>query len=405
MLSGRPAKCKGLVFPADRNEYGGVVGMRILIHALALYKGGGGSRHFEGLVQTLGQIDHENEYILCLNSRFEFENQYPNIVIYRVKIKSLFHRLWWDQMILPRLALKHSVDVVVALFVFGMFRPVVSQIVFQRNPQFYCDIYLSKLRGWAALEMILRRRMAYLTMRASRIIVTPSAAMRDMIRRYHPDLPPDRFRVLPHGFEREQLSRQPLPEPIAQQLTRLQGRLMILYVSHLEPHKGHDVAVRAMRELKRQGQPACLYLTMDRRDWPKGYDRLMVKIREWGLEDDVINLGRVPEGALAELYRRADVFFFPSFCESFGFPLVEAMAHGLPIVAADTAINREMCGEAALYYPPFDSVAAAQRLSTVLSSPERRQQMRAASERQFPKSHLCWSDYASRFLKLLKNSL
>jgi len=379
--------------------------MRVLMHAIAMRKQGGGSRHLQGLVQALGQIDRENEYILCLNSRFEFQSPYPNIMVYPVEVKSAFHRLWWDQVTLPRLVHKWRVDLTVALFVFGMFKPTVPQIVFQRNTQFYCNAYLSQLRGKAALEVTLRRKMAYLTMRASRIIVTPSAAMRDMIRRYHPDLPPDRFRVLPHGFEREQLSRQPLPEPIAQQLIRLQGRLMILYVSHLEPHKGHDVAVRAMRELKRQGQPACLYLTMDRRDWPKGYDRLMVKIREWGLEDDVINLGRVPEGALAELYRRADVFFFPSFCESFGFPLVEAMAHGLPIVAADTAINREMCGEAALYYPPFDSIAAAQRLSTVLSSPERRQQMRAASERQFPKSHLCWSDYASRFVKLLKNSL
>jgi glycosyltransferase involved in cell wall biosynthesis len=379
--------------------------MRVVIHAIAMRKQGGGSRHLQGLVQALGQIDRENEYILCLNSRFEFQSPYPNIMVYPVEVKSAFHRLWWDQVTLPRLVHKWRVDLTVALFVFGMFKPTVPQIVFQRNPQFYCNAYLSQLRGKAALEVALRRKMAYLTMRASRIIFTPSAAMRDMIRRYHPDLPLDRFRVLPHGFEREQLSRQPLPEPIAHQLTRLQGRPMILYVSHLEPHKGHEVAVRAMRELKRQGQPACLYLTMDRCDWPKGYDSLMVKIHEWGLEDDIINLGRVPEGALAELYRRADVFFFPSFCESFGFPLVEAMAHGLPIVAADTAINREMCGEAALYYPPFDSVAAAQRLSTLLSSPERRQQMRAASERQFPKSHLCWSDYASRFLKLLKNSL
>jgi len=180
---------------------------------------------------------------------------------------------------------------------------------------------------------------------------------------------------------------------------------MILYVSHLEPHKGHDVAIQAVRELKQQGQPACLYLTMDRRDWPEGYDRLMAHIRDWGLENDVINLGRVPEGALGELYQRADVFFFPSLCESFGFPLVEAMGYGLPIVAADTAINREMCGEAALYYPPFDSVAAAQRLSTLFSSPELRQQMREASERQFPRSHLCWSDYASRFVRLLQETV
>jgi len=379
--------------------------MRVLIHAIAMRKQGGGSRHLQGLVQALGQIDRENEYILCLNSRFEFQSPYPNITVYPVEVKSAFHRLWWDQVTLPRLAREWPVDLTVALFVFGMFKPTVPQVVFQRNPQFYCDAYLSQLRGKAALEVTLRRKMAYLTMRASWVIVTPSAAMRDMIRRYHPDLPLDRFHVLPHGFEREQLSRQPLPEQVAQQLARSQGRPMILYVSHLEPHKAHDVAVQAVRELKRRGQSACLYLTMDRRDWPEGYDRLMAKIREWGLEDDVINLGRVPEGALEELYLRADVFFFPSLCESFGFPLVEAMAHGLPIVAADTAINREMCGEAALYYPPFDSVAAAQQISTLLSSPERRERMRKASEVEFPRSHLSWPDYASQFVRLLQKTV
>ena len=379
--------------------------MRVLIHAIAMRKQGGGSRHLQGLIQALGQIDRENEYILCLNSRFDFQSPYPNVTVYPVEIKSALHRLWWDQVTLPQLALECRVDVVVALLVFGMFKPKVPQVVFQRNSQFYCDAYLSQLRGKAALDVALRRKMAYLTMRASRVIVTPSAAMRDMIRRYHPDLPLNRFHVLPHGFEREQLSRQPLPEHIAQQLARSEGKPMILYVSHLEPHKAHDVAIQAMRELKRQGQPACLYLTMDRHDWPEGYDRLMAHIHDWNLENDVINLGRVPEGALGELYRRADVFFFPSLCESFGFPLVEAMGYGLPIVAADTAINREMCREAALYYPPFDSVAAAQRLSTLLSSPERRQQMRAASERQFPRSHLCWSEYASRFVRLLQEAV
>lgn len=376
--------------------------MRVLIHGLAMRKRGGGSRHLEGLVQTLGQLDRDNEYLLCLNRHFEFTSPYPNITVYPVEIKSALHRLWWDQVTLPRLAHQRLADVVVALFIFGMFGPGVPQVALQRNALFYCEVYLRQLRGRAALNVALRRQMAYLTMRASRVIVTPSAAMRDMIRRYHPDLPVERFHVLPHGFELGQLSQQALPECVAQQLARSQGRPMILYVSHLEPHKGHDVAIQAVRELKRQGQPACLYLTMDRRDWPQGYDRLLSQIQAWGLADDVVNLGRVPEGALDELYRRADVFFFPSLCESFGFPMVEAMGYGLPIVAAHTAINREICGDAAFYYPSFDGTAAAQQLKTLLSSFDQRQRARSASERQFPRSHLNWSEYARRFIGLLQ---
>jgi hypothetical protein len=48
---------------------------------------------------------------------------------------------------------------------------------------------------------------------------------------------------------------------------------------------------------------------------------------------------------------------------------------------------------------------AIRQLSTLLSSQERRQQMREASERQFPSLHLCWSDYACRFARLLKEAI
>ena len=376
--------------------------MRVLIHGVAMYKRGGGSRHLEGLIQALAQLDPDSDYLLCLNSRFKFTSPYPNITVYSVEIKSALHRFWWDQVSLPCLAREWQADVVVALFIFGMFRQSIPQVVFQRNTQFYCDASLRQLRGWAALNVIIRRQMAYLTMRASRVIITPSVAMCDMILHYHPNLPLERFRVLPHGFERKQLSQQELPDYIVQQLAQSRGRPIILYISHLEPHKGHDVAIQAVRELKRRRQPACLHLTMDRRDWPQGYDRLLGQIHDWRLEDDVINLGRVPEGALHALYRRADVFFFPSLCESFGFPMVEAMGYGLPIVAADTAINREICGEAAFYYPPFDSTAAAQQLEMLLHSSDQRQRAQSASERQFPRSHLSWSEYASRFVGLLQ---
>ena len=76
-------------------------------------------------------------------------------------------------------------------------------------------------------------------------------------------------------------------------------------------------------------------------------------------------LGPLPNEQVQDLYRRADLFVFPSLCESFGHPMVEAMAHGLPIVASDTPVNREICGEAALYFrsrDPKDLAEKVQRL-------------------------------------------
>lgn len=378
--------------------------MRFLIHGVAMYKRGGGSRHLQGLVDALGRLGDENKYLLCLNERFEFSTPYANVDVHPVEIKSPLHRLWWDQATLPRLAREWDADVIVALFIFGMFHSFVPQVMMQRNALYYCDRYFRQLGELSRLEVKIRRQMALLTMRASRIIVTPSAAMRELILCQHEGLSPERFRVLPHGYDVGQLQRDSLPVEIKRRLEKSDGFPVVLYVSHLGRHKGHEIAVKAMRHLRRQGSSARLYLTIEREDWPDGFDRLTEQIQSWDLTQDVVNLGRVPEGALSELYQSADLFFFPSLCESYGFPMVEAMGYGLPIVASDTAVNREMCGNAALYYSPFDAVAAAEQLATLLRSPKERQSLQEANVYQFRHSHLGWVEYSRRFVALLEEA-
>jgi glycosyltransferase involved in cell wall biosynthesis len=67
-------------------------------------------------------------------------------------------------------------------------------------------------------------------------------------------------------------------------------------------------------------------------------------------------LGRVPPEELASLYRRCAVFVFPSTVESFGLPLLEAMACGAPIACSRTAAMPEVAGDTVLYFDPADPV-------------------------------------------------
>ena len=63
-------------------------------------------------------------------------------------------------------------------------------------------------------------------------------------------------------------------------------------------------------------------------------------------------LGPVSGGLLADLYRAATVFAFPSRCEGFGYPPLEAMACGTPVVCSDAASLPEVVGDAAIQVPP-----------------------------------------------------
>ena len=97
---------------------------------------------------------------------------------------------------------------------------------------------------------------------------------------------------------------------------------------------------------------------------------------------------------LPDLYHAADIFVFPSFLESFGHPLVETMACGLPVVAADTAVNREICGDAAEYFQVFSADSLAETLERLISVPQWRH---VYSERSIERARrFTWEAHAER---------
>ncbi|PYV20419.1 MAG: hypothetical protein DMG24_22800 [Acidobacteria bacterium] len=85
-------------------------------------------------------------------------------------------------------------------------------------------------------------------------------------------------------------------------------------------------------------------------------------IRAAGLESRVIYLGYAPPDRLPVLYQAASVFLFPSLEEGFGIPVLEAMAHRLPVVTSQTSSLPEVGGDAALYVDPHDRADIADKV-------------------------------------------
>jgi glycosyltransferase involved in cell wall biosynthesis len=97
------------------------------------------------------------------------------------------------------------------------------------------------------------------------------------------------------------------------------------------------------------------------------------------------------------LYSDACLAVFPSLCESFGHPLVEAMVHGLPIVASDTPVNHEMCGDAAIYFSPLDPEDLARQIHRVATDTALQQRMRIKAQEQVP-VNFCWDAHVGKIL-------
>jgi glycosyltransferase involved in cell wall biosynthesis len=89
-----------------------------------------------------------------------------------------------------------------------------------------------------------------------------------------------------------------------------------------------------------------------------------------GVRDNVVELGTVPYRSLHHLHRACHIYVSPAYTETFAHPLVEAMSSGLPVVASDLPVHREICRDAAMYFPCFSPDALAERVMQIHQSPE-----------------------------------
>ena len=114
-----------------------------------------------------------------------------------------------------------------------------------------------------------------------------------------------------------------------------------------------------------------------------------------------MNHGHVPPEYISDLYDDLDVFLFPSFCESFGMPLVEAMTRGLPVIYADTSSNREICDNAGIPFPTHDAAALADAFRRLLDDAGFYQASASASARRA--TAFSWHSAARSTMTMLEN--
>jgi len=144
----------------------------------------------------------------------------------------------------------------------------------------------------------------------------------------------------------------------------------LLVFSAWYPHKRLELVPRVAAELRRR-DPSRRYrffLTIDAASAP--WARIRREARARGVAAEVVNLGPIPVADGPGLYQAADALFLPTVLESFTASYLEAMCMKRPIVTTDLPFAREVCGDAALCFPP-DDVAAAAAAITHLASEER----------------------------------
>ncbi|HXT22464.1 MAG TPA: glycosyltransferase family 1 protein, partial [Thermoanaerobaculia bacterium] len=135
-------------------------------------------------------------------------------------------------------------------------------------------------------------------------------------------------------------------------------------VGTLEPRKNLPLLLEAWRQVSRRS-PAPPLVLCGRWGWHSG--DLARAVERGAGEGWLVHLGYVAPEQLAALYRGARLLALPSLYEGFGLPIVEAFAAGVPVVASDLPVLREVAGEAALFAPPENVDAWAAALARLLA--------------------------------------
>jgi glycosyltransferase involved in cell wall biosynthesis len=209
-------------------------------------------------------------------------------------------------------------------------------------------------------------------LRAAAEVVAVSDDCRDGVVRAY-GLDPARVTVVHHGIsgsfsplaqpnDRERRSRLGVPSPY------------LLCVSLHEPRKNLETLIRAFGRLLAEWPAPAEQPTLVLVGASTPHTAILRALAEQvapGRPDRdggrVHFLEGVANADLSALYRDATALAFPSLCEGFGFPLVEALASGTPVVASDIAVFRELVGPSALYVDPADPDAWTGALRRVLS--------------------------------------
>ena len=180
-----------------------------------------------------------------------------------------------------------------------------------------------------------------------------------------------RIHLVPYGVDQAFFDPPPLKrDEFRDRVGIPHDAFVILHVGSVGPRKNLSTVIRSFATLHTSGVPAWLLQIGGTLS-----DAQIAEIEALGVRESVTPLGVAKEHVLRSAYRAADVLLFPSLYEGFGFPVLEAMAAGLPAIASDAGALPEVGGEAAVIISGRETEPYVSALHQVLDNPSWRDQL------------------------------
>lgn len=319
------------------------------------------------LIRRLTLFDHTNQYVIFVKDDVDTSciTESANLSI---KILPSTSYPWWEQVVLPRAAYNEGCDI---LHCTSNTAPILSRIPLITT--IHDVIYLEKValftKGGTSYQRfgnMYRRFVVPTVARKSSRVVTVSEFEKNNIR--HLLNPGEKLRVIYNGVgkhfrkitDHAQLEK-------ARKTYQLPERF-IFFLGNTDPKKNTANVLKAFA-LYKQKYNDDLYLVMPDYDEAALQDLLRQTVKP-DVRSQIIMTGYVPNEELPFIINQCVLMLYPSLRESFGIPILEGMACGVPVITSNTSSMPEIAGDAAIRIDPTNPQAIVNAIEQLISNPE-----------------------------------
>ena len=348
----------------------------------------GTGRVLDNFLRWFSELDDEHRCILFSEKKLQIE--YGRRII-AVVAPAFPLTAVWDQVLLPRLMRRHRID-----FLFSPYYkvpitadiPVVSTI-FDLMYLFYPMPW----RGSGPFSRLYYRIFGTIMAAKARIIFTCSEYSKTEILRFY-RVPESNVAVIPLGLsDRYRVVEDREASGKVMKKFGITGRYL-LYTGNFKPHKNVAILVDVVEKVRKMFPDITLVLAGNK---DANYLPVGERIGRSSCASSIVTTGRVTLDEQIILYNGATVFICPSLYEGFGYPPLEAMACGTPVVSSDRTSLAEIIGDAALRCDPLNAVDISEKTCSLLQSADLSRQCRTrglAQSRKFSNRLFCERFYA-----------
>lgn len=234
------------------------------------------------------------------------------------------------------------------------------------NPTWSTVVHIKTMHAFTEPKSVAPLTRAYRlfsyprTVKVAEAIIINSESLRTEIER-HLDVDSSKLRLIPEAVDHDLFKPGDAAEARARVLAYGVTKPFVLFVSSLWPYKNCDGLLRAWAHARAALADHQLVIVGAGRD--EAYAASLPALAaELGISQDVVFVGGIALAETVPFYRAADVFVYPSFNETFGLPILEAMATGCPVVTSNSTAMPETAGGAAMLADPGDPASIAKAI-------------------------------------------